>query len=267
MGELPDYLATSMQQALHLNLAVRKDKFGCFIWKQEGVARNRVIGTSFRQQLNLALSCGRHFKYVRISSVNSADDLLCPFCTDADVLKEKRKIVPGPNEKRLASILDAAGLLSEFRFQPKVVVGWTGGVDFYSPGCKLVVQVDDPSHFKTHHIYDSSRGEILGNDMALNKMCWEQGLSLLRLAQDDVKKPDLSRALVQGVLDHLQQHGPSSSTKVIVLSSVYSGVQTGELDCTGPGMGMYVDVLEALVHVKPVVKSHVHNSVWFTLTM
>lgn len=247
-----------------MNPQVKEDRFKGFVFQADPAARQRVIGTSFKEQLDLGLSCGKCFKRVRVCSVQSAADLLCPLCTDEQLLITHGKTVPGVNEKRIAALLQHCGLLAAFRFQPKVVQGWQGGVDFFCPAANLILQIDDPHHFRTHSIHHSSRGEVLANDMKFNQLCWQQGFALLRLSQPDAEHPALSRDLIMSVLSHMQQN-PCS--KLLVLSAFYGNVRLGELDCTGTGHGMYVAACEAELAVVVKQQPRVHDSYWFAPTL
>ena len=156
------------------------------------------------------------------------------------------------------------GLLAAFRFQPKVVQGWNGSIDFFCPGANLILQIDDPHHFKTHSIYKSSRGEVLANDMVFNKLCWQQGFALLRFAQPDACCPAVVWGLLQSVLSHMQDN---PRTQLLVLSAFYGNVRLGELDCTGTGHEMYVAACEAELGLAAVQMPKAHNSHWFALTL
>jgi very-short-patch-repair endonuclease len=67
-------------------------------------------------------------------------DLLCPYDTSDEVLKVEKKQRLGPIERILASVLEHACMLGAFRFQAKVLKHWKGGVDFYCPSTRLVIQ-------------------------------------------------------------------------------------------------------------------------------
>lgn len=223
-----------------------------------------VIGTSSRQQLDLGLSCGRCFKRTRICSIQSAADLVCPLCTDEQQLIDLGKTVLGVNEKRVAAVLQHCGLLAAFRFQPKVVKGWQGGVDFFCPAANMVLQIDDPHHFRTHSIYGTSRGQVLNSDMQFNKLCWQQGFALVRLSSVDAECPSKVEALLASVLAYKQQH---PAFRLLVLSSFYGNVRLGELDCSGTGHEMYKAACEAELGVAARVMPSIQNSIWYVPTM
>lgn len=232
--------------------------------------KGRPLGRSMKIPLQLALSCGKHFKQGNVSSITKEADLLCPFpcCTPSEVMKSHKKLVPGPNEVVFAMRLEGADMLKDFRFQPKVLKGWKGGVDFYCPSTRLVVQIDDPHHFREHHIHGESRGQILENDMVVNVKCWEQAYPLLRLAKQDLEDMSLTLGLVKGVQEYLMQHGDKDTgMKLVVLSQFYSGVKMGELDCYGDGQDRYLAKCEARLQVRGVHRADMHDSVWFQLTM
>lgn len=231
--------------------------------------KGRPLGRSMKVQLQLALSCNQHYKQCKISSISKEADLLCPFpcCTLRAVLEAHKKQGPGPNEGVFAMVLEGDKMLKEFRFQPKVLKGWKGSVDFYCPSTRLVVQIDDPHHFREHHIHGESRGQILENDMAVNVMCWEQGYPLLRLAKQDMEDATVTIGMVKAVQRHLQQQGDmDTGMQLLVLSKCYSSVKMGELDCYGDGQEKYLAACEARLKVHGVVRADLHDSVWFQLT-
>lgn len=240
-----------------------QEKKGVLLYK------GKPLGGSQKVQLQMALNCGRHFKQCNISSITKEADLLCPFscCTASENLKATGKQPPGPNEMVFACLMEYVGMLAGFRFQPKVLKGWRGGVDFYHPATRLVVQIDDPHHFREHHIHDQSRGEILERDMHVNLMCWEQDLPLLRLTKADLQDRALVYSLVGEVQQYISSHkSMDTGMKLVVLSRVYSSVKMGELDCSGHGQEEYLAACAMKLKVAGVVKSGCHNSVWFTLT-
>lgn len=249
--------------AIALNPGVTVGPSGMLMYK------GRPLGGSKKIQLQLALSCMKHFKQCNFSSITKEADLLCPFtcCTPSEVLESNKKAVPGPNEQVFALRLEGAAMLKDFRFQPKVLQGWKGGVDFYCPSTRLVVQIDDPHHFREHHIHGESRGVILENDMQVNVKCWEQGFPLLRLTKEDLEDAALTLGMVESVQLHLlQQGGKDARMQLVVLSRFYSNVKMGELDCYGDGQADYLAACEERLHASRVVRADLYDSVWFQLT-
>jgi len=260
LGELPDYLAKALRGVLHLNNTV-EPAGNKFVFEKAGTTKGVVIGTGFREvQLDLALSCGQCFKRCKVCSVTKAADLLCPLCSTVDNLKQAHKAVPSKLELGVAAVLREEGLLSAFRFQAKVVQGWAGAVDFYHPASGLIVQVDDPHHFHTHTIHQYSRGQVLSKDMAFNKLCWDQGFPLLRVAKGDMR---IVGSLLRRVLQCTQHPSYTSSLRLMVLSSQYITVKAGEIACYGQGQDMYTEECELLLGVKGAIRGDVWNSVWY----
>jgi hypothetical protein len=258
LGELPDYLSKALCNALHLNDSV-KAVGNKFHFKKAGTTKGRVIGAGFREvQLDLALSCGTCFKRCKVCSVTKAADLLCPLCSTHDQLKEVHKAVPSDLELGVAAVLREEGLLDAFRFQAKVVPGWAGCVDFYHPASGLALQLDDPHHFYTHTIHQYSRGQVLSKDMAFNKLCWDQGFPLVRVAKGDLK---VAGSLLRRVLQCIQHPSYVPSLRLLVLSSHYITVKMGEIACQGHGM--YIEECGVLLGVRPTKREDVWGSVWY----
>lgn len=257
---MEEYKAEAIRNALHLNPDVKEDRQGVLCHK------GRPIGGHQKLQVQLAYTCGKHYKQSNVCSITRPADLLCPCDTSDEVLKVEKKQRLGPSERILASVLEHACMLGAFRFQAKVLKHWKGGVDFYCPSTRLVIQVDDPHHFRIHHIHGKCRGEILEQDMTVNMLCWQQGFPLLRMAKPDVKDHGLAKAMVELVQKYVHEHAPlDGHMKLLVLSKFYRSVKMGEMDCYGDGQDMYLATCRDKLQVEGRVPVGCYDSVWFAM--
>lgn len=133
-------------------------------------------------------------------------------------------------------------------------------MDFYHPPFGLVLQVDDPHHFYTHTIHQYQRGQILSKDLTFNKLCWDQGKPLLRVACSDL---GIVGPVVACVLKCIQERGIPPSMCLMVLAPSYAIVKLGEISCYGDGQGMYIQECEQVLGFAPRAPAGAWGSLWF----